>query len=367
MKAMWELLKGTFSEWNEDNAPRLAAALAFYTMFTLAPLLVVVIAVAGLAFGREAAQGQIVGQIQGLVGVESAKAIQNLIEQLNQPESGAIATFFGLATLLLGAWWVFGELQDAMNVIWEVRPKPGLGMLALLKARFVSFTMMLGVGFLLLVSLVVSAAVAALGTFLGGMLTSLEPVLHIFNFVVSFAVITLLFAMIYKILPDVLIGWGDVWIGAAATSLLYSIGKFLIGLYLGRSSVGSAYGAAGSLVIILVWVYYSAQILFFGAEFTKVYARRYSSHIVPTEIAVSITPEARAHEGIPHAEQVAAAVRDQELRIAAASNSHARADDHEGTRQRGGMRRFDRYAAAVLGFIVGVFVSVAYIRGTERA
>jgi membrane protein len=326
--------------WNEDKAPRLAAGLAFYTMFTLSPLLIIVIAIAGLAFGQEAARGQIVGQIQGLVGTESAHAIEDFLKQVSTPQSGIIATAIGLTTLLLGVWWVFGELQDALNTIWEVAPKPGRKLSHVLKARLISFTMMLGVGFLLLVSLVLSAALSALGTYLLGLFPDFETALQLVNVLVSFGIVTLLFAMIYKIVPDVVITWGDVWIGAAATALLYTIGKYLIGVYLGTSSTASAYGAAGSLVVILIWVYYSAQILFLGAEFTKVYAQRFGSRIVPTDIAVPVTEEARAQQGLPAPATVMAAKAAQE--VVSARPPH---------------RAYDRYVAAVCGFIAGIVVT----------
>jgi membrane protein len=295
-----QLFKTTFSEWSEDKAARLAAALAYYTVVALAPLLVIVIAIAGLAFGQEATQGQVVGQIASLVGQQSAEQIQGIIASASQPKSGTLATVAGIVTLLFGASGVFGQLQDGMNTIWEVTAKPGRGILGLIKDRFLSLTMVFGVGFLLLVSLALSAALAAVGKFLGELLPLPEVVMLILSFIVSFAVITLLFAMIFKVLPDVKIIWGDVWIGAAMTALLFTVGKILLGLYLGKSSVGSAYGAAGSIIVILIWVYYSAQILFFGAEFTQVYANRYGSHITPDEDAVPITEEARAEQGIIH-------------------------------------------------------------------
>jgi membrane protein len=347
MKNIWQLIKEIVVAWNEDKAPRLAAGLAFYTMFTLAPLLIIVIAIAGLAFGQDAARGQIVGQIQGLVGAESAHAIEDFLEQVGAPKSGIIATAIGLATLLLGVWWVFGELQDALNTIWEVAPKPGRKALQVLRVRLVSFAMMIGVGFLLLVSLVLSAALSALGTYLVGLLPEFETTLQLLNIVVSFGIITLLFAMIYKIVPDVLIAWSDVWIGAAATALLYTIGKYVIGVYLGTSSTASAYGAAGSLVVILIWIYYSAQILFLGAEFTKVYAQRYGSRIVPTAIAVPITEEARAQQGLPSPATIEAATDMQRARV------------QLGVRQPR-KQALDRYVAAALGFIAGLLVSAAY-------
>jgi membrane protein len=303
-----------------------------------------VIAIAGWAFGQEAARGQIVGQLQGLVGHESAHAIEDFLKQVNAPQSGIIATAIGLATLLVGVWWIFGELQDALNTIWEVAPKPGRKTLQVLRVRLISFAMMLGVGFLLLVSLILSAALSALGTYLVGLLPDFEATLQVVNIVLSFGVITLLFAMIYKIVPDVVITWGDVWIGAAATALLYTIGKYLIGVYLGTSSTASAYGAAGSLVVILIWVYYSAQILFLGAEFTKVYAQRYGSRIVPAEIAVPVTEEARAQQGLPSPTTVMAAQVAGEPAVVPRSR-----------------RAYGRYAAGVCGFIAGAAVAGLYM------
>jgi membrane protein len=260
-RAVLGLLRMTFSEWYGDNAPRLGAALAYYTVFSLSPLLIIVIAFAGLVFGREAAQGEIVAQLHGLIGEESAKAVQAMIENAYKPSSGVIATLIGLLTLLIGATGVFAELHDALNTIWEVKPKSGLGLMGLIRDRFLSFAMVLGIGFLLLVSLAISAGLAALGKLMGSMVPTPIYVGQILNLFGAFVVIMLLFAMIYRILPDIEIAWSDVWIGAAFTSVLFTIGKFLIGFYLGRSSVGSAYGAASSLAIILIWVYYSAQIL----------------------------------------------------------------------------------------------------------
>ncbi len=319
--AIWGLLKETVSEWSEDRVPRLGAALAYYTGFSLAPLLLIMISIAGLVFGREAVQGQIVEQLRGLVGNEGAEAIQGMMQSAARPRTGAFAAAISVATLLFGASGVFGALQDSLNTIWEVTPKPGRGVLGLIKDRFISFTMVLGMGFLLLVALFVSAALVALGTFLGGILPAPEFVLQAINLVVSFAVITLLFAMIYKVLPDVEIRWGDVWIGAAFTALLFILGKFALGLYLGKSSMSSAYGAAGSLIVVLLWVYYSAQILFFGAEFTQVYANRFGSRVVPDEDAVPITEEARAEQGMPRKEQVVAADRAQQ-EVSGAREAH---------------------------------------------
>jgi membrane protein len=275
-----------FTGWREHKASNMAAALAYYTVFSLAPILVISIAVAGLVFGQEAAEGRIVGQISGLVGRESALALEAMIAAARAPSSSIAATVLGLATLLFGATGVFGELQDSLNTIWGVKPKPGRGLIRLLKTRFVSFTMVLGIGFLLLVSLVVSAAISAIGAWLSGLLPLPEVVLQGINLVVSIAVVALLFAMIFRFLPDVEIGWRDVWAGAVFTAVLFGLGKLAIGLYLGKSSVASSYGAAGALVLILVWVYYSAQILFFGAELTRAWAYQQGSRIAPDEDAV---------------------------------------------------------------------------------
>jgi membrane protein len=284
-RRIWRLLKETFAEWNKDKASRLAAALSYYTIFSLAPLLIIAIAIAGFFFGEEAAKGEIIGQLQGLVGRDGAEVIQTAIENANRAENdGSIASLISIAVLLFGASGVFAELQDALNTVWEVEPKPELGIGDFLRKRFLSFAMILGIGFLLLVSLIISAVLAGINHYTNSLLPGFDSLWQIVNFIVSFGVITLLFAMIYKFLPDVKITWGDVAIGAAITALLFVIGKYLIGLYLGNSSFSSTYGAAGSIIIILVWTYYSAQILFFGAEFTQVYARRYGSQIISDNV-----------------------------------------------------------------------------------
>lgn len=293
------LFKDTATSWSKDKAARLAAALAYYTVFSIAPLILIAIAVAGLVFDRQAASGAIAGQISHLVGAQAAQAIQAMVKGASQPQHGIIASVLGVVTLLFGASGVFGQLKDALNTIWEVQPKPGHGIGMFLKDRFLSFTMVLGVGFLLLVSLVLSTALSAFTGYLGGFargVTWLGPVLDV---VVSLGIITLLLAMIFKVLPDAEVQWRDVWVGAFLTAVLFTLGKLLIGLYLGRSSVSSAYGAAGSLVILLLWTYYSSQILFFGAEFTKVYAQKFGSQIVPEKNAVAVTQEVREQQGMP--------------------------------------------------------------------
>lgn len=285
-KSIFGLLKESFKEWQEDEALQLGAALSYYTIFSLAPMLLVVIGIAGLAFGREAVQGQIVGQIQGLVGRDGAEAIQTMIANAGQHKGGLLATIIAFATILFGATGVFAQLQTSLNHIWDVKPRPDQGLKGLLRARAAAFGMLLGIGFLLLVSLVVSTALAALDSYMVGLLPGAEVILRVLGFVVSFAVVTLLFAMIFRFLPDVKIQWRDVMFGATVTALLFTIGKFLIGLYLGNSSVASVYGAAGSLVVVLLWAYYSSQILFFGAELTQVWARQRGSHIVPDKHAI---------------------------------------------------------------------------------
>ena len=293
-----ELFKAAFVDWSEDKASRLAAALSYYAAISLAPLLIVVLGIAGLVFGREAATGHVAAQITGLLGNQGAQVIQDIIANSSKPSTGILSTIIGTVVLLLGAAGVFGALQDGLDTIWEVQPKPGRGLTGLIKSRFLSLTMVFGVCFMLLISLAISAALSALGKYAGEVLPMPVFVLELLNFVVSFVIITLLFALMYKFIPDVEIRWNDVWIGAAITALLFTIGKFLIGLYLGRSTIGTAYGAAGSLVVILVWIYYSAQILFFGAELTQVYTNRYGSRIKPSKDAEPVTDEARAQEGL---------------------------------------------------------------------
>lgn len=278
MRAWLGLIRETFKEYFADDAPRLGAALAFYTIFSLPALLILVIAVAGLAFGTDAAQGQIVAEVQGFIGEESAKTLQAVIESARKPEAGIIATLVGLVTLLIGATGVFGELEDALNIVWNVPKKTGFNVLGLIKSRFLSFTLILGTGFLLLVSLVVSAGIAAVGKYSNRLFSDTEILLQLGSTAISLTVITVLFAMIYKILPKVKVAWKDVWIGAFLATLLFTLGKSLIALYIGKSGVASTYGAAGSLVVILIWVYFSAQVFLLGAEFTQVYSRRHGSH-----------------------------------------------------------------------------------------
>lgn len=294
---LWTLLKETFTAWSDDKVPRHGAALAYYTVLSLVPLLVVIIAIIGLILGQEAVQNHLLEQIGNMVGPQSAEAIKDMIQRASEPSSGIVASVLATGTLLFGASGVFAQLQDSLNSIWGVKPKEGRGLWGLIQDRFMSFAALLGTGFLLLVSLVLSAALSAFGKWFGGWLPAPELVLQALELLISLAVITGLFAMMFKVLPDAEVAWRDVWVGAMLTALLFTIGKLAIGLYLGKSDVGSAYGAAGSLVIILVWVYYSAQILLFGAEFTQVYANQVGASIVPSKNAMVADSEKAKEPG----------------------------------------------------------------------
>lgn len=286
LKGLWLLARDASFQWIDDNPFQMGAALAYYTLFSIAPLLLIAIAVAGSVFGRDASQVQIIGAIQDIVGFHSARAILAMIESAgHRPDSGFFATGAGMILLLLGAAGVIGQLQDSLNAIWRVASKTGRGIMGFVQDRLVSYSMVLGVGFLLVVSLVVSALLTALSGIVGGFLLIDAVTAHILDLVVSFVFIALLFAVIYKFVPDVRIAWRDVWIGAATASLLFSVGKFFIGFYLGHSMITSIYGAAGSLVTLLLWVYYSSLIFFFGAELTQVYAIRYGSKVTSVEDA----------------------------------------------------------------------------------
>jgi membrane protein len=277
LKNIWILIKAAASSWVDDYAQSMGAALAYYSMFSIAPLLLIVISVAGLIFGVEAARGEIVGQLRDLTGQQGAAAVQALLESVSEPAESVAALLIGGILLLIGATSVFAELQDALDRIWRAPKRAKAGIWSLLRARLLSFGMIMGIGFLLIVSLVISAALAALGKLWGPLFAEWEIIAGVIDFLVSFAIITTMFAMIYKVMPRVKVAWADVWIGAGVTALFFTIGKFLIGLYIGKSGLTSGFGAAGSLVVMLAWVYYSAQVFLMGAEFTWAYALTFGS------------------------------------------------------------------------------------------
>lgn len=290
----WKTLREVITNWGVHRCSAQSAALAFYTIFSLAPILVVVIALAGAVWGQEAVRGQIFHEFEGLMGPDAALLVQEVLKGAARPSTGRITAVVGIVTLLLGATAVFSQLQEALNSVWAVAPKPGAAITTLLRKRLHSFALVIGIGFLLAVSLILSAGLTAFSRYLERVLDLPVDFLQIANFVVSFLVITLLFAMTYRILPDVKIEWRDVWMGSLLTAVLFVIGKTMIGLYLGRTGVASAYGAAGSLVVILLWVYYSSLIFLFGAEFTRVHSRQFrASRAKPEEGAVRV-PEGHA-------------------------------------------------------------------------
>jgi membrane protein len=271
-KKLWRILRQTFSAWTKHDAPTLGAALAFYTILSLAPLVILAISMAALIFGRSAAQHELLGQVESMMGRQGSEAVKAMIEHAQKPASSAFASIIAVITLLFGASGAFGALRSALNKVWDVQPKSDGGFWAAIKKNVFSFGMVLSVGFLLLVSLVLTAALGVLGKYFGGLLPMPESVLQIINFAVSLTGVSVLFALIFRYVPDVRMPWRGLWVGATVTALLFTIGKFLIGLYMGKAAVGSAYGAAGSLVVIIVWVYYSGIIFLFGAEFTMCWA-----------------------------------------------------------------------------------------------
>ncbi len=306
---LFPLLRDAASHWIDDGAMRLSASLAYYAIFSLAPMLVIVIAMAGVFFGEEAARGQVAQEVSTHVGRSAGEAIQSVVRSsAAQKSSGVLATVISTAVLLFGATTVFAELKDALNTVWGVVVKPGRPFLTLMHDRFFSFSIVLAIGFLLLVSLVISVLLGALGVYMTGQFQFHPLLLKTWDFVISFVVISALFAMIFKLVPNVRLFWRDVWLGAVATALLFGIGKLLIGYYLATSSVASSFGAAGSVMIVLAWVYYSACILFFGAEITKLYSRKYGSGIVPNSRAVLVDDLLRARLGLSAAAVEAASV-----------------------------------------------------------
>jgi membrane protein len=288
LKNIWLLLKDSAIAWDDDNIGQQGAALSFFTVFSLSPLLILVIVLSSFGFGQEAASGHLVSQIRGLIGIEGAKFVQSLITNAYKSDSSVLATIFSGVMLLLGASAVFIELRDSLNKIWRVQLKPIGTIRAFLRVRLLSFALILGIGFLLLVSLILSAVLASMSDYLRILFAILPGLVSLLDFIISFAGITVIFALMYKFVPAITLKWRDVWVGAAVTSLLFSIGKLVIGLYLGNGAIGSTFGAASSLVIFMLWAFYSSQIVLFGAEFTRLYAMRFGSNILPSVNGVRV-------------------------------------------------------------------------------
>ena len=289
-KDTFSLLKQTFTEWNDDEPFDLSASVAYYAIFSLPALLMIIVTIAGLAFGKEAVQGKITEQIAGMIGKNSASDIQALIANAYKSDTSLISTIVGIVTLILGSTGVFLQLQKSLNRIWDVKPDPSKsGIKKLILDRATSLGVILAIGFMLLISLVVTTALSAISSWISTRVPEIFlTIFYIVNFLVAFSIVSLLFALIYKVLPDVKIEWKSVWIGATVTALLFEIGRFALGLYFGKSDPGSTYGAAGSVILLMLWVNYSCLILLFGAEFTKVFAERSGHPIQTSEIAVKI-------------------------------------------------------------------------------
>ena len=311
LKNIWLLLKDSAIAWDDDNVGQQGAALSFFTVLSLSPLLILVTVLSSFGFGQAAASGHLVSQIRGLIGIEGAQFVQSLITNAYKSDSNVLAAIFSAIMLLVGASAVFISLRDSLNTIWRIQQKPMGIVRAFLRGRFLSFAMIVGIGFLLLVSLILSAMLEAMSNYLSNRLAIMAGLMSVLDFMISFVGITVMFALIFKFLPAATLRWKDVWIGAAVTSLLFSIGKLIIGLYLGNGAIGSTFGAASSLVIIMLWAYYSSQIILFGAEFTRLYAMRFGSKIVPNADGVRIVtrkveikpvhlPQSKTHESEKH-------------------------------------------------------------------
>lgn len=302
MRAMLEILKAALASWRRDRAPRLGAALAYYTVFSIPPLLIFLIGMAGVVFGREAVQGRVVTTLRELLGPHGAQAVEETLRSVSTHDRGVAATGIGIATLLLGASGVFGQLKDALNTVWEVQRKPASGLWGMIRDNVWSVVTVIGTGFLLIVSLALNAAVAALGDYLRLYLPGSESVWTVLNAAMALASITVVFALIYKVVPDARIPWRHAFAGGVMTALLFTVGEQVIGLYLGHTNVGSVFGAAGSLIVVLVWIYYSAQIFLFGSELTKAITTRAGRRrVAPEAHAEPATPEARAEQGLDRA------------------------------------------------------------------
>jgi membrane protein len=293
------LLKATATEWYQDKALRLSAAMAYYSIFSIAPLLVIALSMAGLVFGPDAVRGHLDEQLASIMSPQAAESLQSMVQSVSRPSDSIPGAIIGFCVLLVGASGVFGQLKDALNTIWEVQEKPGSsGVMKFLRQRLLNFGMVLVIGFLLLTSLVLTTALAAFNDYLDRIFQLPPALWGVAAFLISFGIVTLLFAFIFKVLPDAQIAWRHVWIGATVTAGLFEVGKFALGWYLGRESTASGYGAAGAVVLLLLWVYYASCILFFGAEFTQVYAREHGQTVAPAENARAVTDTQRAQEGL---------------------------------------------------------------------
>jgi membrane protein len=298
----WRVLADIYSKWNEHKAVRLGAALAYFSMFAIAPVLIIAIAIAGLVYGREATQGNIVRSISSVVGSSTAQFVQELVQSASKPGAGVVGAIVGVAGIILGSAGLFFQLKDALNTVWEVAPKPGYRFVDMLRDNALSFAMVLGLGVLMLVSLLLTAGVSAVGSFLGSSGPASEVVGQLANTLLSFGLVSLLFAGIYKYLPDVHISWGDLWPGSILTALLFTLAQIALGVIIRLANPGLAFGAAGALVVILVWVNLVSLILLFGAEFIRTYSIRFGSGAKPKVYAEALTAEAKATQGTPEKE-----------------------------------------------------------------
>jgi membrane protein len=324
-KTVFSFLKEVFSDFSDDKVMKYSASLSYYTVFSIAPILIIIISIAGIFFGREAVQGQIFGQIRGLVGTDAAAQIQDMIGKTHRAGNNFVATIVSTIILVVGATGIFGEIQDSINSIWGLKSKPKRGIIKILLNRVISFSLIISLGFILMVSLVLSAFITAVSERLGSVFPGSGVVfVSVIDQVISFVVISFLFAVIFKFLPDARIKWRDVSKGALVTGLLFIIGRYLIGLYVAKTNVGNVYGAAGSIIIIMVWVYYTAVILYFGAEFTKVYSVKYGSKIMPNDYAVfvQVKEEEKPNQALDE-------VKEGQDRIDAAEDAKSKQHDHE--------------------------------------
>lgn len=310
LQELWAVYRDALFEWNEDKVPRMAAALAFYTVFSLAPVVIITVAVAGAIFGREAALREVYKQASLLIGPDGIAAVQLLVTHAPVRPASTLATIVGVATMIFAATGAFAELRDSLNTIWEVRPRPGLGLIAMARDRFLSFALVLVMGFFMVVSLMMSATLSALSDAVARFAATESQWLVWGHEITTLVLLALLFALIYKVLPEAVVSWRYVWLGAATTTALSVVGKWLFGVYLGHTTIGAGYGAAGSLVIVVLWTYYSTLILLFGAELTQVQSKRAGMRVVPTAKAVHVSEHARVQQGMPHNDVVEAALEE---------------------------------------------------------